>query len=451
MFETLMASKESQLSAAQDALSGGEAEGAARFTSMEEAQGEVDTLTTQVANDVKFINEAEDSYAIKVSEWKERKRLQTGEVAALSKAISVLTSDEARDLMSSSFKSQSMLLLDAQDSSVMQRRAARAASTLRDLAVKHNDMRLAAFAVSVKFGATTRGHFDNVVSSIDKMLSDLNAEFEEDLKTKETCERDRMENSKKAKVTSQRMDDQFALITRQQAAIEEKHKEVDGIVAHVKELKLQMKEAQVMRNKERAEYQTAKHVDEEAAQTIQRSADVLAKFYEEERLSFVSTEVKVLVVSRESPGGEAPAPPPSTWSKPYGGAPEESNGIQSIMKMVKDDIKKDIRAAKTEEDKAQNDFATFNSETEGMISSLENERVNLEGEIGDAEDKIATATKARIEKKALLDQTLTLLSSIAPGCDFMAVNFDLRKANRHAEIDGLFEAKAALQGGSFKL
>merc|ERR1719378_2025323 len=80
-FDTLMGSKNSQLSAAQDALSGGEGEGAARALNAQESQDEVDALTTQVQNDEKYVAQAEDAYAVKMTDWKERKRLRTEEVA----------------------------------------------------------------------------------------------------------------------------------------------------------------------------------------------------------------------------------------------------------------------------------------------------------------------------------------------------------------------------------
>merc|ERR1719440_2271737 len=109
-FDKLTGSKNDQLSAAQDALNGGEGEGAARALSMQDSQDEVDALTTQVENDEKYIGQAEESYAVKMTEWKERKRLRTEEIASISKAISILSSDEARDTMSSSFKSQGNLI-----------------------------------------------------------------------------------------------------------------------------------------------------------------------------------------------------------------------------------------------------------------------------------------------------------------------------------------------------
>merc|ERR1719261_2184746 len=188
-FDTLMTAKNSQLSAAQDALSGGEGEGAARTLAADEAQEEVDALTTQVSNDEKYISQVEASYADKVDEWKERKRLRTEEIASISKAIEILASDDAKDLMSSSFKSQGNFFLQEHASSTgcQRKRANKVVHKLRDMAAKHNDPRLSALAVSVHSHARAQGHFDKIVAEVMKMVSDLHEEADEDLKTKETC------------------------------------------------------------------------------------------------------------------------------------------------------------------------------------------------------------------------------------------------------------------------
>merc|ERR1719453_1323165 len=263
--------------------------------------------------------------------------------------MEVLTSDDARDTFSSSMKSQTALLQEEADSSGCspRRRAAKAVSKLREAATKHNDVRLVALALSAQL--STKGHFDEIVESIDKMVTDLKAEYEEDLKTKTQCESDRMVNTKIAKQNAQGMDDMTALVGRKQAEIDEKTKEVEDIVAHVKELKLQMEEARVQRTKEENEYAAAKSMDEQAAQLVQKSMDVLAKFYQDEGLALV--QKRATRRSSQPPemtaAGEAPPPPPSTFSQPYGGNTAESGGIQSIMGMIKDDIEKDIRTPAT--------------------------------------------------------------------------------------------------------
>merc|ERR1719316_499910 len=450
-FDKLMEAKNSQLSAAQDALSGGEGEGAARTLAADEAQEEVDALTTQVSNDEKYISQAEASYADKVAEWKERKRLRTEEIASISKAIEILASDEAKDTMSSSFKSQGGFFLQEQDSkaSCERKRVTKVINKLRDMAAKHSDPRLSQLAV--KLHLNSRGHFDKIVEEVMKMVSDLHEEADEDLKTKETCEADRMANTKTAKKAAQSMDDETALINRKKADIEAMQKEIAGIVAHVKELKLQLEEAQIQRAKENREFKAAKAQDEAAAVLIGKSKDVLQKFYTDNGLALTQTGSHVTQhggsAQPEVVAGEAPPPPPSTFSEPYGGNKGANNGIQSILEMVKADVEKDIKTATAEEGKAKQDYDNFKSDTEALIKSLESEKSNLEGEVGDAETAVVDAKKTRKDKKKVLDDTMAFLRSIAPSCDYMAVNFELRKANREAEIDGLIEAGASLQGG----
>jgi len=448
-FDTLMGSKNSQLSAAQDALSGGEGEGAARTLAADEAQEEVDALTTQVSNDEKYISQAEASYADKVAEWKERKRLRTEEIASISKAIEILASDDAKDLMSSSFKSQGNFFLQEHASSTrcQRKRATKVVHKLRDMAAKHSDPRLSALAVSVHNHAKTHGHFDKIVAEVMKMVSDLHEEADEDLKTKETCEADRMSNTKTAKKSAQSMDDETALINRKKADIEAMQKEIAGIVAHIKELKLQLEEAMIQRTKENVEYKAAKADDEAASVLIGKSKDVLEKFYADNGLALAQTAHRS--VQPEVVAGEAPPPPPTTWADPYGGNKGSTNGIISLLEMVKADVEKDIKTATAAEEKAKTDYDTFKTDTEALIKSLEGEKTSLEGEVGDAETAIVDAKATRKDKKKVLDDTMAFLRSIATSCDYMAVNFELRKANREAEIDGLIEAGTSLEGGVF--
>merc|ERR1719247_2139872 len=69
--------------------------------------------------------------------------------------------------------------------------------------------------------------------------------------------------------------------------------------------------------------------------------------------------------------------------------------------------------------------------------------------MGSAEEVIANAKDKRGNFQVQLEDTMKFLRTIAPGCDYITVNFQVRKQNRADEIDGLLEAKAALEGGSF--
>jgi len=438
-FDTLSGSKNTQLSAAQDALSGGEGEGAARSLSMEESKAEVDALTTQVSNDEKYIAQSKASYADKVVEWKERKRLRTEEVASISQAVSILSSDDAKDTMSSSFKSQNALFLQVDDGKSRcspRRRGSRAIEKLRSQAEERGDTRLAALAVSVSMQVGAKGHFDAIVKSVNTMISDLRKEADEDLRTKEQCESDRMEQTKVAKKNAQSIDDQTALIGRKKQTIEDCTNEIKAIDEKVSTTNLEREEATVARNKEHIEFKNAKADDEAASKLIKSAKDVLQKFYEDNGLALVQAP------------GEAPPPPPSTFSEPYGGAKGASNGIQSILQMVYDDVVKDIRTATENENTSKADFNNFMSSSKSLLENLANDKAALEGEVGDAETAISNAKAMRQDKRAVLEDAMKFLRGIAPSCDYMAVNFELRKTNREAEIDGLMGAKTALLGGT---
>merc|ERR1719160_2149753 len=218
----------------------------------------------------------------------------------------------------------------------------------------------------------SKGHFDKIVAEVMKMVSDLHEEADEDLKTKETCEADRMANTKTAKKAAQSMDDETALINRKKADIEAMQKEIAGIVEHVKELKLQLEEAQIQRAKENREYKAAKADDEAAAILIGKSKDVLQKFYEDNGLAFAQIRSHAAQHSGsaqpEIKAGEAPPPPPSTFNEPYGGNKGASNGIQSLLEMVKADVEKDIKTATKEEADAKKDYDDFMSSSKALVT-----------------------------------------------------------------------------------
>merc|ERR1719311_1407822 len=173
---------------------------------------------------------------------------------------------------------------------------------------------------------------------------------------------------------------------------------------------------------------------------------VLEKFYSDNSLALAQT--KAHGKQPEIVAGEAPPPPPTTFGgEKYGGAKGETNGIIALLDMVHADVEKDIKTATTIEKDSIADYDSFMSESKTLLENLASDKSALEGEIGGAETAISDARTLRGEKKALLDDTMAFLRSIAPSCDYMAVNFELRKSNREAEVDGLMEAGASLQGG----
>merc|ERR1712173_69458 len=94
-----------------------EKENGARGMSKAETKEEIAALTSQVEADTKYIKQVQDALAEKKEEWKWRQELRMKEQEAISKAISILHSDDSRDLFKKSFASQGYFFLQVQEKS----------------------------------------------------------------------------------------------------------------------------------------------------------------------------------------------------------------------------------------------------------------------------------------------------------------------------------------------
>lgn len=436
-FDNLMTSKKEQLSQAQDALTDMDSENGEKGLSKSDAQDEIDALTTQRTNDEAFLDQTKSDLINKKQEWKDRKILRMGEIAAIGKAISVLHSDENRDLMKRSFASQSFLQVRKSENF-----GARAAAALRVAGQSTHDQRLIAMATSV---ASLTGHFDEVITSIDEMITLLRSQTEEDLTTKEQCETDRMADSRDAIMASRDIDEMSDKKIKLTGEIAEIASEIKDKQDEIAKITAEDAEAERLRGQDNEDWVRSNSDDERAAQVVQSAKEVLENFYSENGLNLVQKAKKQPQVT----AGEAPPPPPSTWETPYSGKQQETGSVVQILTVIKEDIEKDMTKAKVEEDEAQTDFDHQHTAFENQRDGLNDDIATLEGTSGSKTEEIQTTKENRKTRKQELDNFMSKMNDAAVGCDYITVNFDNRKKNRDTELDGLLKAKAILEGGAF--
>lgn len=446
-FDTLMETKNEQLQSAEDALSSSSVEGGARGLSKEQAQEEVDDLKQQISNDEGYIQQAEDDLSKKKDEWKARKELMVGEGAAINKAISILHSDDARDLFKKSHKSQGYSLIQVHSNVDAQQQFTNAMSMIRLTARSAGDERLVALSARVSLLKGKKDHFAEVITAIDDMIETLKDEQAHELAEKEVCEEDRMSDTKDAVDGARAIDEITDEVNRWRAEIAELQAEIEAKEAEIKEIQLELKKATKIREEETAEWERDNEDDTAAIELVGSAKDVLENFYAENKLNLV--QKKEAMSEHRQPAGEAPPPPPSTWEEPYGGAKGESNGIIAILEMIKDDIKKDKTKEKADEDTAEEEFQTFKTESENQIEVLNDAITDLEDEVSGKETKVTEAKEERGTKKDELDSVVEKIHDAEPGCDFIRLNFAMRTKNRDIETDGLDKAKAILKGAKF--
>jgi len=372
--------------------------------------------------------------------------LRAGELGAISKAISILHSDDARDLFKKSLASQSYSFL--QQASTDKRRGD-AARVLQAAARSTHSRQMSSviklLTTAGPGGKEERAAMDKVIDAIDTMVIFLKDEEADDLKQKETCETDRAADTRDAVVASREIDEMTELIVSLNGEIDELTRSIEDKEAQVAAIKKELAEAKKIRDDENADFLKATEEDKAAKSLVDEATTVIKDFYKDNKLMLAQRST----AGQPGPAGEAPPPPPPTWEKPYGGRTEESTGIVAVLGMISEDISKDIAHAKKNED----DALKLYIETK---MALEKEQKELEGLIeadtitkGQKSDKVKDTKGDRRSKKGSLDATMKKIKGAEPGCDFFTINFPLRTTNRQIEIDGLLKAKAILSGANF--
>jgi len=445
-YNSLKGSKQGQLDTAQRALTKMSSENGAKGMSRQESVDEANDLKESVKNDEKFIKQTEKALADKKAAWAIRSDTRSSELAAISKAISILHNDDSRDLFKKSFDSQFLQISQRSTVSQSAKRAESAVAALKDAASRTGDQRLMALASHLAAPKSVKGAFDPILKAIDKMIALLKSEEQDDLDTKQTCEKDRMKNTRTAIKTSRSIDEQTDKITQLTAHIADCAQKIKELQADHKAASDALAKAQTMRNDENKEWKQTDADDKSAAETVNSATKVMTKWYAENKGNFV--QVAKQPVSGMG-AGEAPPPPPATFDAGYAGKQGESQGIVAIMQMVEEDIKKDRADAASDEAASLKEFNNFKKDSEDKMKELKNEEKAQTKAKGKAMQENSNTERQRRSNKKALNSVLETIESIDPNCEYYEVNYPMRKKNRQIEIDGLNKASAILKGGTF--
>merc|ERR1719326_1079209 len=130
-------------------------------------------------------------------------------------------------------KSQSFLQVSATS------KASSAGAILASAAKRSGDKRMAALAKSLQTpneSMATGSHFDEVIAAIDDMVATLKGEEETDLELKETCEKDRADDTRTAIKAGRTMDERSDTIDELNSDIAEIVKTIAENDAEIKSI-----------------------------------------------------------------------------------------------------------------------------------------------------------------------------------------------------------------------
>merc|ERR1711930_12704 len=269
-YEDLKAAKEAEIAAGQSQIDTKTQELADTDEKLAQAKEDIEDTRASLSADEKFLMMLKEKCQMGDKEWEERQKTRQLEMEAVSKALAILSGDDAHDLFTRTFNPA----LLQEESRVQSARRTQAASLLKAVADKHNNPRLATLAYKVRLDAFTR-----VKKAIDDMIAQLLKEKEDEIKHKDFCVDEFNTNQLQTEKKEREKQDLIAKIEDLELTIKTLTEEIETLKAQIAEMQVQLKRAGENREKENKEFQMTVADQRETQKLLQAALNVLSEFY----------------------------------------------------------------------------------------------------------------------------------------------------------------------------
>jgi peptidoglycan hydrolase CwlO-like protein len=362
-----------------------------------------------------LLAETQKSCEEEVVEYDTRTKEQTEELAAVSKAIEFLNSDEAHALFGATF---SFVQTKMQKAAISNKKAklVAMATKLRQAGVSGvSQILLQAMKIP-------EGTFTVIIDKIDQLVVDIKEEMANDVKERDAA----IELMHKLETEIQALENEKANLTAKldqlTADIAKLTEELEALNTENAELAQAIKDAGANRSQENAQFQKEQANLSASVEILKKTVNVLASFYEKNSLL-------------QQPAGF------KTYEKNQGG----NKVLAMINKIISDAEQEQALGINTE-----------NSQQAAYEKVVKEMNLTVDANNAEILDKTAVKADSEVKKneteQALEDNTNNLttkndaLSTAKADSDFLIKNFDLRQEHATNEIEALKEAKAFLQG-----
>jgi chromosome segregation ATPase len=427
-YEDLKAAKEDEIAAGQAQIDKKTQELADTDEKNAQAKEDIEDTKNTLSADEQFLMMLKEKCSMTDAEWEERQKTRQLEMEAVSKALAVLSTDDAHDLFTKTFNPS----LLQKETSMQSDRRMQASKLLKAIADKNQNPRLATLAVRVRLDAFTR-----VKKAIDDMVAQLLKEKEDEIKHKDFCVEEFNTNELQTQKKEQEKADLIAKIEDLEMTIKELTDAIDKLKAEIAEMQVQLKRAGEDREKENKEFQMTV-ADQRATQKLLTAAlNILKGFYEK--------KAKAALLQTGQPAG--PPPPPGFEAyKKNAAAP----GVMGMIQQIINDAKAmEAETIRSEED-AQKAYEDFVKDTNASIEAKSKDIVNKSETKAKAEADLVEAKESKEAVMLELEQLANYKAELHSSCDFVMKNFEIRQTARDEEIEALKQAKAILSGAKFE-
>jgi hypothetical protein len=397
-------------------------------------QEKEDTLASLNA-DQAFLMDLKTRCALTDKEWEQRQKTRQSELQAVAEAISVLSSDDARDLFSKTFNAAAAASFAQRASwknasSSPQRKVVSA--VLRSAASRTGDPRMSLLASKAQLDA-----FTVVKKAIDDMVAELLKEAQDEIKHRDFCIDEMAKNERSTAQQAHAKEKVEAKMAGLKMTIKDLNSTITGLESEITDLTLQRQRAKEDRDMEHKEFEGTVADQRETQRLLQQALDVMKSVY--------AQAPAAALAQLQSAVENSKGPPPPAGFKEYEKS-QHSSGILALLDHILADAKAMEAEAMHAESQSLADYQDFVQETVRSIEAKEQSILERRGEKSQAQEDL---TQAESEFSGINDELESLsagLAGLKGDCDFFLKNFEVRTQAREEEVEALRQAKAALSG-----
>merc|ERR1719161_2278553 len=288
----------------------------------DDAKKDKEDTEAELAANKEYLDKVREKCRLIDLQYEARQKARQLEVEAVTKAMSILSSDEAMDLGTSTFNS-----FIQREAAEHREQQSQASDLLHAVAKKIQSPRLAAFALRVRLDAFTK-----VKAAIDDMIAQLTKQQEDEIKQKDFCVDEFNQNQLQTEKKVREKTDLEALIDDLKMTIAKLTKEIAELEAAIAETQTQLKRAGEDRDDEAREFQQTV-ADQRATQKLLAAAmAVLKGFYDKEHEVY-NLHKSLLQRAKAEPAGPPPPPDFADYQK------QPSGGVLGLIAQIIKDAK----------------------------------------------------------------------------------------------------------------
>jgi len=394
-----------------------------------EEKKELENTETQLASDREFLGKLEKQCQATDNDYEARTKSRMAEIGAVEDTIKILNHEDLIGATPVAFLQTTKVTHTDLSANVRKKVAAAFIHAAR----LYDAPRLALLAASTRTDAMKK-----VVDEIDKLTKDLKDQQADELKKRDTCNKDLARN---AMDTDAAYSEKSSLQTRQA----DKKKELETLSARIKASKTEMKEiekemfiASSTREAENTDFQQTIADQRLTQSTLSEALGKMKQVY----VQYLQYQDSALQQRARRSAGQATPEAPTEFKK-Y----EQNAGGSKVIAMIEaiiEDSKKTESQAMFSEMQAQQLYESFMVDSNKSLKQHQESLADYAKAKAKAEEDFTTIKGDLTRVMDKLEGLNTMLGDLRQSCDFLIKNYAARQEARSAEIADLQEQRGML-------